>query len=42
MIRTKAQQQRYQERVAKRLREIEAQRVDSLTRWRYRKAAGKA
>ena len=41
MIRTPAQHKRYQEKVAKRLREIEAQRVDSLTRWRYRKVMGR-
>ncbi len=39
MIRTEADRKRLQERFAKRLREIEAQRVDRLTRWRYRKVA---
>jgi hypothetical protein len=37
MIRTKAQQKRYAAKVAERLRLVEAQRVDSMTRWRYRK-----
>ena len=41
MIRTKAQQKRYMTKVAERLRLIEAQRVDSMTRWRYRKLAGR-
>ena len=37
MIRTKAQQKRYAAKVSEKLRLIEAQRVDSMTRWRYRK-----
>jgi hypothetical protein len=37
MIRTKAEQKRAQQKLAERLRLIEAQRVDSATRWRYRK-----
>lgn len=37
MIRTKAQQKAYKAKVAEKLRLIEAQRVDSMTRWRYRK-----
>jgi len=41
MIRTKAQQKRLQQKFAERLRLIEAQRVDSATRWRYRKLAGR-
>lgn len=41
MIRTEAQRKRLQDKVAKRLRSIEAQRVDSATRWRYRKLAGR-
>ena len=41
MIRTKAQQKRYTAKVAEHLRLIEAQRVDSMTRWRYRKLAGR-
>jgi hypothetical protein len=41
MIRTKAEQKRYMAKVAERLRLIEAQRVDSMTRWRYRKLAGR-
>ena len=41
MIRTEAQRKRLQEKIAKRLREVEAQRVDSATRWRYRKLAGR-
>ena len=35
MIRTEAQRKKLQDKVAKRLRSIEAQRVDSATRWRY-------
>ena len=41
MIRTKQQQKRYAAKVAEKLRLIEAQRVDSMTRWRYRKLAGR-
>ena len=37
MIRTEAQRKKLQDKVAKRLREVEAQRVDSAIRWRYRK-----
>ena len=41
MIRTEAERKRLQEKMTKRLRQVEAQRVDSATRWRYRKLAGR-
>ena len=37
MIRTKAQQKRAQERFNERMRLMEAERVDSAVRWRYKK-----
>lgn len=37
MIRTKAMQERRERYWQARLKQVEAERVDKLTRWRYRK-----